>query len=99
MKFLTKSYSFCYIQPEFLKALSEVLANPLNNSVARMAAGLQIKNALTSKDQTTKDQYQQRWLAFPEEAKTYIKNNVSIHLLNSLRVVFSLQYLRVLCIL
>lgn len=41
-----------------------------------MAAGLQLKNKLTSKDQTLKTQYQQRWLSFPEETRAYIKSNI-----------------------
>jgi importin subunit beta-1 len=42
-----------------------------------MAAALQLKNQLTSKDLTLKSQYQQRWLAFPLETREYIKKNVS----------------------
>lgn len=41
-----------------------------------MAAGLQLKNTLTSKDQNLKAQYQQRWLSFPEDTRAYIKNNI-----------------------
>lgn len=41
-----------------------------------MAAGLQLKNSLTSKDENLKAQYQQRWLSFPEDARAYIKNNI-----------------------
>lgn len=62
--------------PEFLKALSDVLAHLGNSSVARMAAGLQLKNHLTSKDATIKDQYQQRWLTFSTEIRDYIKKNI-----------------------
>lgn len=62
--------------PEFLKALSEVLANVSNSPVARTAAGLQLKNHLTSKDATLSIQYQQRWLSFPEDIREYIKKNV-----------------------
>lgn len=61
--------------PEFLKSLSDVLHHGGNSPVARMAAGLQLKNALTSKDQTIRAQYQQRWLSFPEEIRSYIKKN------------------------
>lgn len=43
-----------------------------------MAAGLQIKNTLTSKDPAVKEQFQQRWLTFPEDVRRYIKQNVSI---------------------
>lgn len=45
-----------------------------------MAAGLQLKNKLTSKDQNLKVQYQQRWLSFPEETRAYIKNNILLSL-------------------
>lgn len=62
---------------EFLKALSDVLVNTNNSSVARTAAGLQLKNQLTSKDDAIGKQYQQRWLSFPPETREYIKNNVS----------------------
>ena len=62
---------------EFLKALSDVLVNASNSLVARQAAGLQLKNQLTSKDATIGVQYQQRWLSFPEPIREYIKKNVS----------------------
>lgn len=61
---------------EFIKALSDVLAQGGNSDVARMAAGLQLKNQLTSKDQGIKQQYQERWLTFNEDTKEYIKKNV-----------------------
>ncbi|CAG9767611.1 unnamed protein product [Ceutorhynchus assimilis] len=60
----------------FIKTLSDVLRHGGNSSVARMAAGLQLKNQLTAKDLSMKDQYQQRWLAFPADVRTYIKKNV-----------------------
>ncbi|KAL1123674.1 hypothetical protein AAG570_001447 [Ranatra chinensis] len=41
-----------------------------------MAAGLQLKNHLTSKDATVKSQYQTQWLAFPEETRVFIKKNI-----------------------
>lgn len=63
--------------PEFLKALSDVLVNVNNSLVARQAAGLQLKNNLTSKDVANNAQYQQRWLVFPEHIREYIKKNVS----------------------
>uniref|UniRef100_T1J2G6 Importin N-terminal domain-containing protein n=1 Tax=Strigamia maritima TaxID=126957 RepID=T1J2G6_STRMM len=61
---------------DFLKSLSNVLYHGGNSPVARMAAGLQLKNALTSKDPATKIQYQQRWLSFREDVRAYIKKNV-----------------------
>lgn len=64
--------------PDFLRALSDVLVYPGNSSVARMAAGLQLKNHLTSKDETIKQQYQERWRSFPEDVKEYIRKNVSV---------------------
>lgn len=63
--------------PEFLKALSDILVNVNNSPVARMAAGLQLKNHLTSKDETINHQYQQRWHQFTEDTREYIKKNVS----------------------
>ncbi|XP_013114231.1 importin subunit beta [Stomoxys calcitrans] len=62
--------------PEFLKALSDILVTVTNSPVARMAAGLQLKNHLTSKDETINLQYQQRWHQFPDEIKEYIKKNI-----------------------
>lgn len=60
-----------------MQRLSAVLATVAASTVARMAAGLQLKNQLTSKDLTVKSQYQQRWLAFPSETREYVKKNVS----------------------
>lgn len=65
------------LQPTFLVELSKVLANPGNTQVARVAAGLQVKNSLTSKDPDIKTQYQQRWLAIDANARREIKNYVS----------------------
>ena len=59
-----------------MKALSDVLAYGGNSPVARTAAGLQLKNHLTSKDAQVKLQYQQSWQAFPEDVREYIKKNV-----------------------
>lgn len=67
---------FLYFQPEFIKTLSDILHHGGNSPVARMAAGLQLKNTLTSKDPNLKAQYQQRWLSFPEDTRAYIKNNI-----------------------
>ncbi|RWS17422.1 importin subunit beta-1-like protein [Dinothrombium tinctorium] len=61
---------------EFLKSLSEVICNVSNQPIVRTAAGLQLKNALTSKDENLRLQYQQRWLQLPEEIRNYIKRNV-----------------------
>ncbi|CAK9812724.1 Importin subunit beta-1 [Anthophora plagiata] len=61
---------------EFLQRLSGVLVTAAASPVARMAAGLQLKNQLTSKDTQLKYQYQQRWLAIPVETREYIKKNI-----------------------
>ncbi|CAF4758012.1 importin subunit beta-1 isoform X1 [Pieris napi] len=60
----------------FIKMLSDVLVQGGNSQVARMAAGLQLKNHLTSKDFTLKQEYQQRWIALPEDVRFYIKKNI-----------------------
>lgn len=59
-----------------MQRLSSVLVTAAASPVARMAAGLQLKNQLTSKDPDLKYQYQQRWLAIPVETREYIKKNV-----------------------
>lgn len=68
----------CHTQPEFLSKLSEVLANAKGDvsPIARSAAGLQLKNALTSKDAEVRVAHQQRWLSLPEETRGFIKRNV-----------------------
>jgi importin subunit beta-1 len=59
-----------------LKSLSEALSNINNDAVIRMAAALQLKNHLTSKDVEIRQQVQNRWLSFPENVRNYIKQNV-----------------------
>ncbi|XP_011306914.1 importin subunit beta-1 isoform X1 [Fopius arisanus] len=61
---------------EFVQRLSGVLGTTAASTVARMAAGLQLKNQLTSKDPAVKAQFQQRWLAIPVETREYIKKNI-----------------------
>ena len=65
------------LQTELLKQLSDILKNGGNSPVARMQAGIQLKNALYSKDANVKLEYQQRWLQFPEDVRSYVKQNVS----------------------
>lgn len=62
----------------FIKTLSDILRHGSNSPVARMAAGLQLKNQLTSKDPNVKQLCQQRWLAAPEEIRNYVKKNVNL---------------------
>ncbi len=59
-----------------MKSLSEALSNINNDAVIRMAAALQLKNHLTSKDVEIRQQVQNRWLSFPENVRNYIKQNV-----------------------
>ncbi|XP_039268867.1 importin subunit beta-1-like [Styela clava] len=61
---------------EFLVSLCQVLANPGNSQVSRMAAGLQIKNYTTSKDQTARLDNQKRWLSLNEAARSEVKKLV-----------------------
>ena len=63
----------------FQTELAKVLANPDNSHVARMAAGLQLKNTLTSKDLAIKMAQQQRWLQLSKELRQSIKDLVSRH--------------------
>lgn len=58
--------------------LSDVLVQAGNSQVARMAAGLQLKNHLTSKDMALRQKYQQQWLHLPEDIQLYVKKNVSL---------------------
>ncbi|KAK6961585.1 importin subunit beta-1 [Biomphalaria glabrata] len=62
--------------PELLKSLSNILKHGGNSPVARMQAGLQLKNALYSKDNAIKLQHHQRWLQFPDDVRSFIKQNV-----------------------
>ena len=63
-------------QPQFLAALVNELADGGKSQVARMAAGLQLKNQLTSKDPTVRMQYQQRWISLSDELKNHVKTRV-----------------------
>lgn len=63
-------------QPEFLVALVSELADATKSQVARMAAGLQLKNQLTSKDAAVRLQYQQRWMTLDDKIKNHVKTMV-----------------------
>lgn len=62
--------------PEFVKALSDILSQPTDSTVAQMAAGLQLKNTLTSRDQAVREVYQQRWLKLDQTVKDHVKQNI-----------------------
>jgi importin subunit beta-1 len=53
--------------------LATELAHTGKSMVARMAAGLQFKNRITSKDPEVKAQYQNMWLSFPQQDRNQIK--------------------------
>ena len=61
---------------EFLKILSEILNNAQVDAFVRMAAGLQLKNQLTSKDEATKTRLQQQWIGLAQDLRNMIKHNV-----------------------
>ncbi|VEL23987.1 unnamed protein product [Protopolystoma xenopodis] len=61
--------------PALLTQLSDILADVKNDPVVRMQAGLQLKNALYSKDEAINKVYQNRWLQFPPDQREHIKQN------------------------
>lgn len=62
--------------PGLLKNLSEILANTQCDPISRMQAGLQLKNAIYSKDSSVRGSYYERWLQMPSEYTNYIKQKV-----------------------
>ena len=69
-------HSWFLSQELLLVELSNLLSNAAQSENARKAAAIQLKNYLTSKDESVKIQYQQRWLTFDANNKQGIKNNV-----------------------
>lgn len=68
-----------YIQRDltsFLKILSDVLYNQSNSPGVRTAAGLQLKNQLTARDDSIRISQQDRWRNLPGETRQYIKERV-----------------------
>ena len=62
--------------PELIKTLSDVLYHGGNFSVVRQQAGVQLKNFLYTNDEALRAQYEERWVAMPEDMRIYTKNNV-----------------------
>jgi importin subunit beta-1 len=60
----------------FCEQLSQLLCTPGASDIARRAAGLQLKNQLTSKDQTAKAAQLARWIASDLECRNRIKQNI-----------------------
>lgn len=61
--------------PNLLKQLSDILRNANQSDVTRAQAAIQLKNAIYSKEEIIKVQYQERWLQMPEDVRVYIRNN------------------------
>lgn len=59
--------------PALLQSLAAVLADVGQSAVSRTAAGLQLKNNLTSKNPETKRQYVIRWLQIDPSVRSSIK--------------------------
>ena len=53
--------------------MSTVLAENKNSSVARQAAGLQLKNCLTARNAYLKMEYQQRWISLANDSRKRIR--------------------------
>jgi len=62
--------------PELIRTLSDVLYHGANSAVVRQQAGVQLKNFLYTNDESLRTQYEERWLAMPEEIRLYTKQNV-----------------------
>ena len=60
----------------FLQALADVLYNQQNPPVVRAAAGLQLKNQLTARDESQRQQQQEKWRTLPDPTRLYIKERV-----------------------
>jgi importin subunit beta-1 len=56
--------------------MSIVLADTKNSPVARQAAGLQLKNCLTSRDVSLKEKYQRRWANLPEKSRNDVRDRL-----------------------
>ena len=61
------------MQPGLLESLAIVLADVSQSTVSRTAAGLQLKNHLTSKNSDIKHQYILRWLQVDPAVRIRIK--------------------------
>ena len=59
--------------PELIKTLSDVLYQGGNSPVVRQQAGVQLKNFLHTNDENLRAQYEERWLAMPEDIRNYTK--------------------------
>lgn len=58
-----------------LKQLSDILRSTQYNELIRAQAAIQLKNAIYSKEEHVRLQYQERWMALPEDVRQAIKIN------------------------
>lgn len=68
-----------YIQRDFsgfLKHLSDILFETNNQPTVRLAAGLQLRNQLTARDEITKLNQQDKWRTLSPETRLYIKEKL-----------------------
>ncbi|KAI8646872.1 armadillo-type protein [Parasitella parasitica] len=73
--------------PNYILSLCQVLANEENNDQIRMSAGLALKNTLTAKEYTRKEELSQRWIMAAEELRGQIKQGVLQSLSSSKKMV------------
>ncbi|EJD04944.1 ARM repeat-containing protein [Fomitiporia mediterranea MF3/22] len=69
--------------PGYLVTLSSELANEAQSITIRNAAGIALKNALTAREATRQQEYQNRWLALPQEPKNKVKQEALMTLSSS----------------
>lgn len=60
----------------YVVSLCQILANEQNDDQIRMSAGLAMKNTLTAKEFTRKEELSQRWLLTAEDLRAQIKQGV-----------------------
>lgn len=65
-----------FFQPQFVACLSSLLADTNQDTVARQAAGIQLKNCLVAKTSAVKQVYQERWFALEEQIRNNVKSQV-----------------------
>ncbi|KAF7300244.1 APC1-C domain-containing protein [Mycena kentingensis (nom. inval.)] len=66
--------------PDYMLMLSSVLVEETTPLHIRNAAGLALKNGISSRDPTRVTEFTNRWLALPTEAKNKIKNDALLTL-------------------
>lgn len=71
-------YIFYFLQPQFVACLSTLLADANEDTVARQAAGIQLKNCLVAKTSAVKQVYQERWFALEEQTRNSVKAQVCL---------------------